>query len=75
LTPVPGFDGHIKGFAAIAIELQERRHAAEYDPLPRFKSSDAKGVVDLGRNAVHRFPQADQEHRRMFLTMLLCPPR
>jgi hypothetical protein len=62
-------------FAAGAMELQEKRHAADYDPLPWFTVSDARLAIGAARNAVGRFGQVPPDLRKTFLTLLLCPPR
>jgi hypothetical protein len=73
--PVGGFSSNIRAFSSTAIELQEKRHLADYNPQPRFRTLDAKAAVNAARVAVHRFQAADQEHRKAFLTLLICPPR
>jgi hypothetical protein len=74
-VPVRGFGSDIQAFAEYAVDLQEKRHKADYDPLPRFKTSDAALAIQVARNAVRRFRQAEDEPRKAFLTLLLCPPR
>ena len=73
--PTNGFGENIEAFAAAVVDLQEKRHRADYNPLPRFRTSDAKFAVGAAQNAVRRFQQASSEHRKAFLTLLLCPPR
>lgn len=43
--PAGGFDPNIQAFSTAAIELQEKRHMADYDPLTKFRTSDAKLAV------------------------------
>ncbi len=57
------------------MDLQEKRHIADYNPQPRFKTLDAKLAIGAARSAIGRFERADQEDRKVFLTLLLCPPR
>jgi hypothetical protein len=73
--PTGGFDPNIQAFSQAAIELQEKRHRADYNPQPRFRTSDAKLAISTARSAVHRFQTAKKEHRKAFLTLLICPPR
>lgn len=73
--PPGGFDADIRAFAGIVVELQERRHAADYDPLIRIEVSDARLAIEAARGAVRRFRRADAAQRKTFLTLLLCPPR
>jgi hypothetical protein len=73
--PRGGFGSSIQAFSTAAMELQEKRHLADYNPQPRFKTSEAKLAVSTARSAVLRFQAADEEHRKAFLTLLICPPR
>lgn len=74
---VPGadFGADLGVFAEAVIELQKKRHTADYDPLARLKTSDAKLAVGLGRRAIARFDLADPDRRRAFLYLLAFPPR
>lgn len=74
-VPPNGFGPDIQIFATAAIDLQEKRHLADYNPGPRFKTSDAKLVIGTARSAIRRFMGASQDRRKAFLTLLLCPPR
>ena len=73
--PSGGFGANVQAFAEAAIELQEKRNRADYDPLPRFRTSDAKLARSTARVAVHRFQGASDDHRKAFLTILICRPR
>ena len=73
--PKSGFGPDIQNFAAAAISLQEKRNSADYDPLIRVTSADAKLVIEKARTALERFDKADQTLRRVFLTLLLVRPR
>ena len=73
--PGGGFDPNIQAFSTATIELQQKRHGADYNPQPLFRTSDALLAVSTARSAVQRFRAANDEHRRMFLTLLVCPPR
>jgi hypothetical protein len=74
-VPAAGFGGHLQAFAMVATELQEKRLEANYDPAPRFKTADAKIAIEAARSAIARFGGAQQDQRKAFLTLLLCPPR
>jgi len=65
----------LKKFSLDASELQEMRNRADYDPGPRFRSLDAHIAINTARDALGYFRQAAQDDRRLFLTLLLCPPR
>lgn len=73
--PENGFGANLQAFAAAVIDLQEKRHRADYNPEPRFRISDAKLAIGTARSAVGRFARVSQERRKAFLTLLLCPPR
>lgn len=70
-----GFGPNIKAFAAAMIELQEKRHSADYDPYGRVSRSDALLAVGTARTALARFNKASAARRRAFLTLLLFKPR
>jgi hypothetical protein len=70
-----GFDPQIKAFATAAVELQERRHSADYDPSVRFRSADAIFALKTSRAALESLRDATMESRKMFLSLLLFPPR
>jgi hypothetical protein len=73
--PPTGFGPDIQVFARAALELQEARHGADYDPLLSFTSWDAKVAVEAARTAVGCFAGSGRERKKIFLTLLLCPPR
>ena len=74
-APSAGFGIDIQAFAAATVSLQDKRHRADYNPQPRFTTSDARVAVLTARSAMQRFFRAETELRKMFLTCLLCPPR
>lgn len=73
--PTGGFDDYVQVFSTAVVELQEKRHQADYNPQTRFRTSDAKLVIGTARNAIDCFRAANEEHRKAFLTLLICPPR
>lgn len=74
-APANGFGSNITAFASAVVDLQEKRHAADYDPLVRMKMSDAIVAVRTARAALARYRRASPTRRRTFLTLLVCPPR
>jgi hypothetical protein len=74
-APRNGFGSNIQAFAAAALELQEKRHAADYDPSVRMGRSDALLAVNTARSALARFRKANRTRRKMFLSLLLFQPR
>jgi len=73
--PQGGFGPDIPVFAAAFLELQEKRHAADYDPLIRVRTSDALLAIGTARSALVRFAQASASRRKAFLSLLLFSPR
>lgn len=74
-APQNGFGPDIAAFATAVIELQEKRHRADYDPLIRANTADALLAVTTARAALARLQQADSASRQAFLTFLLFRPR
>jgi uncharacterized protein (UPF0332 family) len=74
-APLGGFGSDIQAFAATVLDLQEKRHAADYDPSIRIKSSDALLVVNAARTALRRFEAASVDAQEAFLSLLLFQPR
>ena len=70
--PRNGFGPNITAFAAAVVDLQEKRHDADYDPMRRMNRSDALVAI---RTALRRFEKASAARRGMFLSLLLFPPR
>ena len=73
--PVTGLGPRIRAFGIALVELQEKRHAADYDPAIRVKTSDAKLAIGTALSAMARFDRAGAEEQKAFLTLLLFPPR
>jgi len=74
-APPGGFGTEIQAFAQGTLELQEKRHSADYDPSIRFNTSDAVLVIDVARTALAQFDSASAESREAFLGLLLFQPR
>ncbi len=75
ITPSGGFATGLQAFAAVVAELQQRRHDADYDPQQRFFVADAQHAHREASAAISRFHGVDDDQRKLFLTLLLCPPR
>jgi hypothetical protein len=73
--PTGGFGPNIRAFAAGVIQLQDARHAADYDPMLLFKTADARLAISTGRSALTRFGRASARQRGRFLSLLLFSPR
>jgi hypothetical protein len=73
--PAGGFAPDIQSFAATALELQLRRNTADYDPLPRYRRSDALLAIGTARGALARLKAASSAQREAFLGLLVFKPR
>lgn len=60
------FPKEIEDFAAQFISLQEKRHAADYDPFTRFKKTDVDTAIDAAEVAIKRFRGTAIKDRRAF---------
>ena len=73
--PRGGFGSDLRALATALVELQEKRHLADYDPLYRVRMSDAILAVKTGREALVRFRSANRTRRKAFLSLVVFPPR
>jgi hypothetical protein len=74
-VPQGKFGRDIQQFAGLILELQRKRHSADYDPSIRVKTSDALLAARAARNALARFNAASAVERESFLSLLLFKPR
>lgn len=74
-VPSNGFGPNIQAFASALVELQEKRHAADYDASVRVRTSDAIVAITTARSAVGRYQRANDARRKAFLSLLSFPPR
>jgi hypothetical protein len=72
--PRHGLGLGIAEFSQAVVELQAKRHSADYDPTARLSVLDARMAVRTARRALARFEIARRD-RRIFLMLLLFPPR
>jgi hypothetical protein len=75
MTPKQGFGDMMKHFAAVALELQEKRHAADYESDGLSRPSDALAAIAGARAALESYQAAPAEERLAFLTLLLFKRR
>lgn len=75
LAPKAGFSQAMKGFSAVAVDLQLKRHLADYDPQSTYNPSDAAFAIDSAVTAIQSFKGAGREERKIFLSLLVFPPR
>lgn len=73
--PAGGFGQPLIRFATLFVELIEARHTADYDPVFRVKTEEAKRFVRSARRAIASFEAVDPAERKLFLTFLVCDPK
>jgi hypothetical protein len=73
--PSGGFGLDIVALATAVIDLQEKRHAADYDPLFRARAAEAILAVETGRAGLSRLRNANPTRRRAFLSLVVFSPR
>jgi hypothetical protein len=72
----PGqFNSDLRAFAGAVVELQARRHAADYDPSLYLYVLDARTVVATARDAVNRFRNLPSDQKLKFLFLLMVKAR
>jgi hypothetical protein len=64
--PAGGFGPNIAAFAEAVVELQEKRHSADYDPRIRVTTFEAKVAIRAARAAVQRLTAATAAEREAF---------
>jgi hypothetical protein len=77
-APSGGFGANLQAFASAVLELQEKRHEADYNPMIRVKTLDAQLAIRMARAALASFEAARVQNQEAFLTLLtllLFPPR
>lgn len=75
MMPAGGFGPNLQALAVAVVALQERRHEADYNPLLKFKTSDALLAISTARSALRRLARAPVAKRHRMLTLLMFPPR
>lgn len=74
-VPSTDFSSELKVFAETFVDLQEKRHSADYDPNFRVRTAEALAAVVSARRAIKEFANAPVDLRQTFLVLLLFPPR
>ena len=78
-SEISRFPSEIRIFANAFVEFQNRRHTADYDPLPdpeaTFIRSDVLKFIDTSEQAIDLLNSADETHRRAFAAHVLFPVR
>jgi hypothetical protein len=73
--PSGGFGPDLKILSTAVEDLQERRNAADYDPLFRATTADAVSAVGTARGATRLLKSMTRSQRRAFLALVVFPAR
>lgn len=73
--PPNGIGPGIQVFASGLVDMQDKRHDADYDPLVRFNTAEAHLAIATARSAIARFERASATRQKAFLTLALFKPR
>lgn len=60
------FPNEIQDFANMFVQMQEKRHRADYDPTGTYKKSVVHNDIVAARTAITNFMAADLRHKRAF---------
>lgn len=74
-APEQGFGADLKFFASTLVDLQDKRHLADYDPLFHVTKSDVDLAVRNARAALTHFRSANRALRKAFVSLVLFSPR
>lgn len=69
------FGPDIQDFAGRFVELQQRRHEADYDAGTIFSQPQVNQIIDDAENALMGFNNAPPDEIRLFITYLASRPR
>ena len=65
----------IRDFANLFVDLQDKRHRADYDPLAVFYKSEVERLILDTRAVLREFENADRRERRSFAALVLFRSR
>lgn len=69
------FPVEIQDFGDLFVEMQRKRHTADYDPDAQFTKSDVIKDIDRVEDVVARFSQVGTKDRRAFAVYVLLDQR
>lgn len=75
LGAMRSFTSDIRNFGRLFVEMQQKRHSADYDPDARFKKSDVVADIDRIEDAITRFAAVPPSDRRAFAIYVLLARR
>jgi hypothetical protein len=68
--PQGGFGPDLLAVAKALIDLQQKRHNADYDPLYHVAASDAALTLQAGRTAFNHWRNVPRTRRRLFILLV-----
>ncbi len=71
----PSFPEEVKLFGQKFVELQSKRHQADYDPDSSFRKSNVVEDINSARTAIDRFLETPRSVRRDFAIHVLMKER
>ena len=74
-TSTKGFPPEIVRFSAMFVEMQELRHAADYDPFAKFTRAEVTGKIVDAERAILGLRQAPRRDLRAFVALDMLPER
>lgn len=61
------FPADIQDFANLFVQMQEKRHRADYDPTGIYYKSAVQADIDAAKVAIEAFSNCDKRHKRAFV--------
>jgi hypothetical protein len=74
-SPPSGAPAQIRGFADLFVELQSRRHTADYDPDYRTHKTSVAADIDAAEAVIDAYLTAPVKDRRAFAVWVLFKTR
>jgi hypothetical protein len=73
--PAGGFNIAMKAFARFTGELQQERHAADYDPTHWAEATKTAAMIRSARDSIQTWNALPDDQREAFLLLLMFAPR
>ena len=69
------FSPEIGTFATLFVDMQHKRHRADYDPLGRWHKSEVAEDIDAAEDIIARFERVPVQDQRAFAVYVLLQSR
>jgi hypothetical protein len=73
--PPSGFGPEMIALAELLLDLQQKRYAADYDPIARFTAFEVRTSIGMARDALIYLRAVPDTERALFFGLLVFPPR